>query len=60
MSEEWEYKPLFPKERREERGGLIVIHESMTPEMSKQRREDNKFLKRSRQLHRKRKKHGRN
>jgi hypothetical protein len=49
VSEEWEYKPLFPKERREERGGLIVIHESMTPEMSKQRREDNKKMKRIRE-----------
>lgn len=58
MTEEWEYKPLFPKERREERGGLIAIHESMTPEMSKQRREDNKEMKKIRQR-KKRKKHGR-
>ena len=45
MSAEQDYVPFFPKERREERGGLIVIREKMTPEMSKQRREDNNTIR---------------
>jgi hypothetical protein len=49
-----------PKERLTELpNGLVVVRYEMTPEQKKQRRQDNKTAKKSRQLHRKRKKHGR-
>lgn len=48
------------KERLEERpNGLIVVRYAMTKEQKRERRQDNKIAKKSRQLHRKRKKHGR-
>lgn len=59
MSADEGYKPFFPNERREERNGLIVVREGMTPEMRRQRRQDNQEMKRSRAIHRRRKKHGR-
>lgn len=39
--------------------GLIVIREDLTPEQKHERREDNKAARLSREIHRKRKPHGR-
>lgn len=41
-----------------EAGGLVVVSEKLTPEMSKQRRVDNATMAQSRAVHRKRNKHG--
>jgi hypothetical protein len=45
---------------RVEKSGLIVAHMALTPAQRRQRREDNKAMKLSRQMHRRRKPHGRN
>lgn len=51
----------WKKERQTELpSGLIVVRYEMTDEQRKQRRADNKLAKKSRQMHRKRKRHGRN
>lgn len=39
--------------------GLIVVRESLTPELRKERREDNKEMARIRKLRKSRMKHGR-
>jgi hypothetical protein len=44
---------------RESPTGLIIATEQLSPELRKQRREDNRAMAKSRKFHRRRKKHGR-
>lgn len=49
----------MPKRESVSESGLIIVRDDLTPEQKKERREDNKAMKRSREIHRRRKKHGR-